>query len=162
MSVCDVCSKPVNINAKKYTANQMRHAVRVGFRPPQDVVKTMSVMYEIMGVENPENTAVNAWINQIKQDTTDWALCSSCASLLDAAEREAKPAAYCAFCKKEIYANDPILMLDESSLNEFVLQGIVKHPGPPSGTDRAGITRWIACTDCMDKITNRARGIIGK
>jgi hypothetical protein len=52
-------------------------------------------------------------------------------------------------------------MLNEAVLNEFVQSGVVKHPGPPSGRDKGGTTRWIACMDCMNKINSRAQKLMG-
>jgi hypothetical protein len=162
MSVCDVCNGNINARSKRYSADQMRFAVRVGFRPPQQVLNALTTMFSITGIENPERYALTNWINKAMEDTSDWLLCETCAASLDATQKNARPAGQCVFCGKDIYPTDQVAMLNESILNEFVLTGAVKHPGPPSGTDKGGTPRWITCLECMDSINSRAQRLMGK
>jgi len=153
MSICDVCNETVLSGARVYTADQMRHAARLGFRPPQSTLDTMAMMASMMGGK-PEDFIQN-WLNQINSDTTDWSLCRDCSSRLKTTIKTAKPSGFCAFCKQPIYPKQQIAMLNENAIVDLVNRGVILQPGAPSGTDPLGNVRWVACMSCMHNIEQR-------
>lgn len=159
MSICDVCNEPIGPNSKRYTADQMRNAVRAGFRPPENVANPVAQMFETFGL--PADAFINNWINQVFNDTTDWLLCASCKTALETTLKNAKPAGYCVFCDQPIYPHEQVAMLDEVSVAKLVALGAIPHPGPPSGKDKTGTTRWVACLRCMEDIDARAKRLQG-
>ncbi|MBN1122252.1 MAG: HEAT repeat domain-containing protein [Anaerolineae bacterium] len=60
--------------AKKVSADQMRAAVRAGYRPPGSSSQRMSEL----GVSTDAFHA--QWVQQVMSDNTDWGLCAACAA----------------------------------------------------------------------------------
>lgn len=74
MAICDVCSTPIGPEAKRYSASQIKTAVRAGFRPPE----TAFELGAAFGMSQAQTEA--SWVQRVMADTTDWLLCPSCAS----------------------------------------------------------------------------------
>ncbi|MFZ5918573.1 MAG: DUF4190 domain-containing protein [Chloroflexota bacterium] len=74
MAICDVCSTPIGPEAKRYSASQIKTAVRAGFRPP-------AVAFELAAAFGLSQAQAEAeWVQRALADTTDWLLCPSCDS----------------------------------------------------------------------------------
>lgn len=72
MNVCDLCNTPLGANATRFSASQVKEAVRAGLRPS-------SISFELgaafgMSKEDSER----AWIHRVMTDNTDWLLCPAC------------------------------------------------------------------------------------
>jgi len=74
MGNCDLCNDIIGANAKRFSASQMRKAARAGLRPAGG----MSSMASLFGLSQQESHA--GWLQMVMSDTSDWALCNSCAS----------------------------------------------------------------------------------
>ena len=72
MNVCDLCSVPLGVNSTRYSASQIRQAVRAGLRPNSTSVELGAAF----GMS--KETTNNAWTQQVMTDNTDWLLCPSC------------------------------------------------------------------------------------
>jgi len=73
MGNCDLCGTTIGPNAKRYSPSQMKTAVRAGLRPSSDFLDLAAAL------GRPLKEATAGWIQRIMVDTTDWALCPSCA-----------------------------------------------------------------------------------
>ena len=73
MATCDLCNGPAGANSKRYSCSQFRRAVLRGLRPPD----TVSMLGAAFGMSKEETAA--GWIQQVMSDSTDWALCETCA-----------------------------------------------------------------------------------
>jgi hypothetical protein len=74
MPQCDLCNSFINGNATRFTAAQVRTAVRAGLRPPDQAAKLAAAF----GLSPKDAEA--AWIDQVMRDPTDWACCPGCAA----------------------------------------------------------------------------------
>jgi peptidyl-prolyl cis-trans isomerase C len=74
MATCDLCDRPVEAGAPAYPAAKVREAARAGLRPEADGSFDM-----------------DAWVQYVEQDTTEWTLCASCAARVGALTGEAAP-----------------------------------------------------------------------
>jgi hypothetical protein len=72
MNVCDLCSVPIGSNERRFSADHIRKAVRIGLRPNSTSVELGAAF----GMSK-EDTEL-AWIHQVMSDNTDWLLCSAC------------------------------------------------------------------------------------
>ncbi|MEW5872158.1 MAG: hypothetical protein AB1894_23050 [Chloroflexota bacterium] len=74
MGVCDICNAPLPVDAKLVSAADIRKAATAGYRPPSHAMLQAGVLAGLSS-ENAEA----AWLQQVQQDSTDWALCAACA-----------------------------------------------------------------------------------
>lgn len=74
MGVCDFCSAPLDANAVRYSASQIRKAVRAGLRPPSTSIELGAAF----GMSRSEAEAM--WMQRVMVDSTDWLLCPTCYS----------------------------------------------------------------------------------
>ncbi len=84
MDICDLCNTPIERDAKRYSASQMKIAVRKGLRPPATTVQLGAAL----GLSRDEVLAT--WIQRVMADTTDWAFCPSCAAMIEQCLSQAK------------------------------------------------------------------------
>jgi hypothetical protein len=77
MAICDLCSTPVGSGAKRYSASQVKTAVRAGLRPPA----TAFELGAAFGMSQAQAEA--SWVQRAMADTTDWVFCPSCASRVE-------------------------------------------------------------------------------
>jgi len=78
MPICDLCSCSIGKEAKRYTAPQIKKAIRGGLRPPKDSVDDMAT-----GMGFSQEDLYLEWKKQVMNDTSDWLLCPKCASRTD-------------------------------------------------------------------------------
>jgi HEAT repeat protein len=77
MGNCDICNHPIDVFAKQFSSDNMRLAVKHGFRPKQfQHGGTLANMSAMLGISPAESMA--GWLSQVEADTTNWALCSDC------------------------------------------------------------------------------------
>ena len=74
MNVCDLCSVPLGANPTRYSASQIRKAVRAGLRPNSTSVELGAAF----GMS--KEATQQAWIQQVMTDNTDWLLCPTCSA----------------------------------------------------------------------------------
>src|SRR5436305_1261848 len=79
MGNCDLCNVSIDAHAKRYSASQMREAVRAGLRP--DNTSPLAAMAMIVGDSIDEVYA--GWVQQVMTDHTDWAMCSACTARVE-------------------------------------------------------------------------------
>jgi hypothetical protein len=79
MGNCDLCNTPIGANAKRYSALQMREAVRAGLRP--DSTGPLAALAMVSGGSIEEMNA--GWVQQVMTDTTDWAMCPTCTAKVE-------------------------------------------------------------------------------
>lgn len=72
--LCDLCNTTIGPGAKRYSASQVKTAVRNGLRPDGAAAQLMAALGQDV------NTT---WIPMVMADTTDWAMCRSCASRVE-------------------------------------------------------------------------------
>lgn len=77
MGKCDLCNADIGPAARRYSASEMRTAVRAGLRPPA----SLSLHASLLGVSGPEWHS--HWVQQVMTDTTDWALCPECVARVE-------------------------------------------------------------------------------
>jgi signal recognition particle receptor subunit beta len=77
MAICDLCSTPIGPEAKRYSASQLKTAVRAGLRPPT----TAFELGAAFGMSQAQ--AEESWVQRVMADTTDWLFCLSCASRVE-------------------------------------------------------------------------------
>lgn len=75
MNICDLCSTPLTSNATRYTASQMRRAVKAGLRPNS----TSFELGAALGMS--KQVTEQGWIQQVMTDNSDWLLCTDCTKI---------------------------------------------------------------------------------
>lgn len=75
MSVCDICNIELKNDSTRVTSEEMKKAVKSGFRPPGDAIDDMAA--QRFGSEG-KRLLEAGWIKDVMNDTTDWLLCSQC------------------------------------------------------------------------------------
>jgi hypothetical protein len=74
MGNCDLCNKSIAISAERFSAAQIKSAVQAGLLPPSNI----DTLGGVFGMS--QEKAHVGWIQRVMADSTDWAMCSSCAS----------------------------------------------------------------------------------
>lgn len=69
---CDLCNAVIGSDARRFSAEQMRIAVRQGLRPAGE----MELLALAFGISTTDANA--DWVRRVMGDTSDWALCTSC------------------------------------------------------------------------------------
>jgi hypothetical protein len=80
MSICDICGVDIKNDSKIFSSEDLKKAVKAGFRPPPSVFDDMAV--QAYGKE-AEKFMEAGWIKQVMEDTSNWMLCSKCTSELE-------------------------------------------------------------------------------
>jgi hypothetical protein len=74
MNVCDLCNLPLSQDSTRYSASQIRKAVRAGLRPNSTSIELGAAF----GMSKEDT--ITEWKKRVMTDNTDWCLCPSCSS----------------------------------------------------------------------------------
>ncbi|MEQ7004968.1 hypothetical protein ABN028_02095 [Actinopolymorpha sp. B17G11] len=83
MPACDICDAPPGPDAKRFTADRLRAAVDSGYRPAA-VIEHYRSLAGRLGLDRGDDHWYGEWVAQVRQDRTDWLLCQSCWTGLEA------------------------------------------------------------------------------
>jgi len=75
--ICDLCVSGIGPSARRYSASQMKTAVRRELRPPESIDRVGHA------VGMAKESFTEKWIQRVMADTTDWAMCDSCAARVE-------------------------------------------------------------------------------
>ena len=83
MPACDICNDPPGADAKRYSAARLRSAVDTGYRP-RAVVEGYRSVAAVLRIDLGDDHWFAEWVAQVRRDRTDWVLCRSCWTGLEA------------------------------------------------------------------------------
>ena len=80
---CDFCGDTIETGAI-YTSDEIRKAARHGLRPSKHLRMGQSSMAAIaIALGLPAGDADVDWLARVARDTSDWAICTKCRTVLD-------------------------------------------------------------------------------
>jgi signal recognition particle receptor subunit beta len=123
MAICDLCNTPVGPDSKRYSASQVKTAVRAGLRPPTTAFEFGAAF----GMSQAQ--AEESWVQRVMVDTTDWLFCPSCTSRIEQYLGRSQAKREPSQVKKvmeEASTISPVLD-SELSLADLVMLGQVDH-----------------------------------
>lgn len=74
---CDLCNTSISFSARQFTPSQITRAVRAGLTPAEHIVSMGTSFGATRGA------VIADWKSKVMADTTNWALCTSCAAKVD-------------------------------------------------------------------------------
>jgi hypothetical protein len=83
MPVCDICNATPGSDAEQIPAGQLRAAVDTGYRPAA-VIEQYRRLASRLGLNLGDDHWYGEWVTQVRNDSTDWLLCRSCSTGLEA------------------------------------------------------------------------------